>query len=260
MCELLGMSANVPTDICFSFAGLMRRGGATGPHNDGWGISFFEGKGVREFKDVGASAESEIARFVKNYPIKSHLVISHIRQANSGRVCLENTHPFTRVLWAHNWVFAHNGQLRGVKRNKLNYYLPVGTTDSEYAQCYILGQLRESFARYPTARRKMVDLIYRLCEEMRSFGVFNLLLSDSKYLYCYCDTSLCWITRKAPFGVAALMDDDVQINFKHETTPDDIVSVIATTPLTTNEEWNIMAPGELLVFEKGHVIKQMLPS
>jgi hypothetical protein len=23
MCELLGMSANVPTDICFSFAGLM---------------------------------------------------------------------------------------------------------------------------------------------------------------------------------------------------------------------------------------------
>ncbi|NMV94040.1 hypothetical protein HIV08_07080, partial [Vibrio cholerae] len=23
MCELLGMSANVPTDICFSFTGLM---------------------------------------------------------------------------------------------------------------------------------------------------------------------------------------------------------------------------------------------
>ena len=29
MCELLGMSANVPTDICFSFAGLMQRGGKT---------------------------------------------------------------------------------------------------------------------------------------------------------------------------------------------------------------------------------------
>ena len=40
MCELLGMSANVPTDICFSFAGLMRRGGQTGPHADGWGIAF----------------------------------------------------------------------------------------------------------------------------------------------------------------------------------------------------------------------------
>ena len=30
LCELLGMDANVPTDIRFSFAGLMQRGGATG--------------------------------------------------------------------------------------------------------------------------------------------------------------------------------------------------------------------------------------
>ena len=29
MCELLGMSANVPTDIVFSFTGLMQRGGKT---------------------------------------------------------------------------------------------------------------------------------------------------------------------------------------------------------------------------------------
>jgi hypothetical protein len=36
MCELLGMSANVPTDICFSFTGLVQRGGGTGPHKDGW--------------------------------------------------------------------------------------------------------------------------------------------------------------------------------------------------------------------------------
>ena len=32
MCELMAMSANVPTDICFSFSGLMQRGGNTGPH------------------------------------------------------------------------------------------------------------------------------------------------------------------------------------------------------------------------------------
>lgn len=49
MCELLGMSANVPTDICFSFRGLMRRGGETGPHRDGWGIAFYEVKGCEHF-------------------------------------------------------------------------------------------------------------------------------------------------------------------------------------------------------------------
>ncbi|MEC7823511.1 MAG: class II glutamine amidotransferase, partial [Pseudomonadota bacterium] len=47
MCELLGMSANTPTDLCFSFTGLTRRGGETGPHKDGWGVAFYEGKGVR---------------------------------------------------------------------------------------------------------------------------------------------------------------------------------------------------------------------
>jgi len=61
MCELLGMSANVPTDICFSFSDLRRRGGQTGPHSDGWGISFYEGKRYRTFHDPKPSANSPIA-------------------------------------------------------------------------------------------------------------------------------------------------------------------------------------------------------
>jgi len=84
MCELLGMSANVPTDICFSFTGLMQRGGRTGPHSDGWGITFYEGKGCRTFKDPMPSSQSRIARLVQEYPIKSCAVVSHIRQANRG--------------------------------------------------------------------------------------------------------------------------------------------------------------------------------
>jgi glutamine amidotransferase len=87
MCELLGMSANVPTDIVFSFTGLMQRGGGTGPHRDGWGIGFYEGRGLRLFQDPAASVESEVARLVQRYPIKSETVIGHIRQANVGKVC-----------------------------------------------------------------------------------------------------------------------------------------------------------------------------
>ena len=79
LCELLGMDTNVPTDICFSFAGLMQRGGATGPHRDGWGIALYEGKGCRTFHDPKSSAHSEIARFIRGYPIKSRIVICHIR-------------------------------------------------------------------------------------------------------------------------------------------------------------------------------------
>ena len=131
MCELLAMSANVPTDICFSFSGLMQRGGNTGPHKDGWGITFYEGKGCRSFKDPLPSAESAIANLVKEYPIKSESVICHIRQANSGEISLENTHPFIRQIWGRHWTYAHNGQLKDI-HNTLNvkYHIPVGETDS----------------------------------------------------------------------------------------------------------------------------------
>ena len=68
MGELLAMSANTPTDLCFSFTGLTRRGGETGPHKDGWGVSFYEGKGVRSFHDSDASASSRLAEVVQRLP------------------------------------------------------------------------------------------------------------------------------------------------------------------------------------------------
>src|SRR3546814_415285 len=115
MCELLGMSANTPTDICFSFAGLMRRGGQTGPHQDGWGIAFYDGKGCRTFHDPAPSAESEIARFIRSYSIKSRAVVCHIRRANRGRIALENTHPFTRELWGRRSE-EHTSELQSLMR------------------------------------------------------------------------------------------------------------------------------------------------
>lgn len=68
------------------------------------GITFYEGKGFRTFKDPKPSCESKIAELVQNYPIKSRAVVSHIRQANRGGVNLENTHPFTRELWGRYWT------------------------------------------------------------------------------------------------------------------------------------------------------------
>lgn len=256
MCELLGMSANVPTDICFSFTGLMQRGGKTGPHRDGWGIAFYEGKAFREFKDPKPSAESTIAQLVRNYPVKSKSIVSHIRQANSGKVCLENTHPFSRELWGQAWVYAHNGQLKetAIKKKASTeqpFYQPIGVTDSELAFCWMLNEIRTKYPTPPTQKKKLFNTIEKLSSQLSEFGVFNMLLSDSKYLFAYCSTKLCWITRKAPFGDATLTDEDVSINFKEHTSPNDIVTIVATEPLTTNEVWNIMSPGELAVFKWG---------
>lgn len=251
MCELLGMSANTPTDIVFSVTGLIERGGRTGPHNDGWGIAFYEGKGCRLFQDPTASADSSVAHFVKQYPIKSEIVISHIRRANRGKTSLANTHPFTRELWGRVWCFAHNGQLKGIKQRPLQRFKPVGTTDSEHAFCWLLDQLQQQFPQAAPSRARLHRAITDWSRQLNELGVANYLLSDSRQLYAHCSTRLAWITRRAPFHAARLIDADLEVDFASQTTPHDIVTVVATQPLTDNERWTRMAKGELRVFHKG---------
>lgn len=253
MCELLGMSANVPTDIRFSFAALAKRGGETGPHSDGWGISFYEEKGCRSFHDPNPSATSELARLVRDYPIKSRTVIAHVRKANRGRVALENTHPFTRELWGRAWTFAHNGQLKGVKALPLGAFRPIGTTDSEHAFCWILGRLRERFAAFPSARA--LDREIRAAfAELRTLGVFNALLTEGRSLYASCSKKLCYIERRAPFGKASLIDEELQVDFAAETTPNDRVIIIATQPLTHDEIWTHLAADSSLILRQGEIV------
>ncbi len=256
MCELLAMSANVPTDIVFSFTGLIERGGITGPHVDGWGIAFYEGKGNRIFKDVNPSSESHIAQVIKSYPIKSEAVISHIRQANRGGNSLENTHPFNRVLWGRNWCYAHNGQLTDYKEFlSVKRTFPVGETDSELAFCWILEKVANKFGKNePEDLIPVYQYIAELAQKIASLGVFNIIVSDGLHLMNFCGNNLCYITRRAPFGKAKLKDTDVTIDFQKETTPNDVVTVIATRPLTSNENWHILKPGDWKLFKLGELI------
>src|ERR1700757_912425 len=98
MCELLGMECNVPTDIVFSFSGLALRGGAKGPHADGWGLALYEGKAVRTFLEPRPAASSPLASYLRQHPIKTLLAIAHVRRRTRGDVSLANTHPFVRQL------------------------------------------------------------------------------------------------------------------------------------------------------------------
>jgi glutamine amidotransferase len=44
------------------------------------------------------------------------------------------------------------------------------------------------------------------------------------------------------------------VDFSALTTPQDKVAVIATTPLTDNETWSTMQPGQLVVFQHGEPV------
>ncbi len=259
MCELLGMECNVPTDIVFSFSGLALRGGAKGPHSDGWGLALYEGNAVRTFLEPAAAAKSPLASYVRANPIKTLLAIAHVRQRTRGKVSLPNTHPFVRELWGRHLTFAHNGTVRGVRKLPLRRFQPIGNTDSEYAFCVMLDALSKRFATYPRDRRALWETIADLGATLGRSGTFNFLLGDGSHLYARCATKLCHVIRKAPFTHATLADDDLTVDFAEVTTPDDRVAVVATVPLTRDEAWVTGVPGTMWVFHKG-ALRATLPS
>ena len=250
MCQLLGMNANTPTDVTFSFTGFAQRGGNTGDHADGWGIAFFEELGLRHFVDHQRAVDSPIAELIRRYPIKSRNVISHIRKATVGAVTLENCHPFVRELWGRYWVFAHNGDLKDYAPRLHGQFRPVGSTDSEQAFCWLMQELAKAHASVPPVQ-ELTATLRELVPQVARHGTFNMLLSNGEALWAHGSTKLCYIVRQHPFASARLADEDLAVNFAEHTTPQDRVAVVATTPLTRDEQWTPFAPGELKVFVDG---------
>ncbi len=259
MCELLGMECNVPTDIVFSFSGLALRGGARGPHADGWGLALYEGRSVMTFREPTAAANSPLAAFVRNYPIKTLLAIAHVRKRTRGPVSLANTHPFVRELWGRHFTFAHNGTIRNVKRHPLGRFRPIGTTDSEYAFCALLHRIESAFPNGYPGNGPLAEVVASAGREIGKDGTFNFLLGDGSQLFARCATKLCYIVRKAPFRKATLADDDFSVDFSTVTTPRDRVAIVATAPLTRDEQWTMGKPGEMWVFRRGR-LAATLPS
>lgn len=306
MCQLMGMNCAALTDFTFSFRGFARRGGDTDVHSHGWGLCFYDGKGIRAFHDSEPAADSLLAEFLQTHPVKTFNMVSHIRYATRGAVRLENVHPFQREMWGISWCFAHNGDVSYFDRNifagndadcpatapKVNesnrscvkipwigrsigvedtgerYYNPIGKTDSEAMFCALLNALRARFDTLPSLP-VLHGAIASLCNEVVALDsqydgttIFNFLLGCGPHLqFAYSwpgsrEGSKVWnglhyLVREPPFGSAHLSDCDYSINFATVTKDDDRVAVIATSPLTDDEDWVEVKKGQLILFDDG---------
>ena len=247
MCQLLGMNANTPTDVMFSFTGFATR---AEEHKDGFGIAFFEGAGVRLMVDAQSARVSPVADMVRRYPIKSDNIVSHIRKATQGDITLANTHPFVRELWGRYWVFAHNGDLKCFAPRLHGAFRPVGETDSERAFCWLMQELAKAHASVPTIAELTVTL-RELAPIAAAHGTFNFVLSNGQALWAHCSTHLHHLVRQHPFAPASLQDEELTVDFTELTSVHDRVAIVVTEPLTRDEPWQAFAPGELRVFVGG---------
>ena len=248
MCQLLGMNANTPTDVMFSFTGLATR---ADEHKDGFGIAFFEDKGLRLFVDPASAVNSPVADMVRRYPIKSDNVIAHIRKATQGHVALENCHPFVRELWGRYWVFAHNGDLKDFHPRLHGAFRPVGDTDSERAFCWLMQELAKAHAGVPGVDELSTTLRELLPQSARARQLQPAAVQRPGAVGAWRDASCTGCSASTHFGTRALADEDLSVDFAALTQPSDRVAVVATEPLTAGEAWFPFAPGELRVFVGG---------
>jgi glutamine amidotransferase len=169
-----------------------------------------------------------------------------------GAVTLENCHPFVRELWGRNWVFAHNGDLKGYAPPLHGSFRPVGNTDSELAFCWLLQELAKSHVGVPTVQ-ELTRTLAELVPKIAKYGTFNFLMSNGQALWAHASTKLYYVLRQHPFTEVHLKDDDVTVDLASLNSPQDRLAIVVTEPLTTNEAWTAMAPGELQVFVDGAV-------
>jgi len=236
MCELFAMSASKPTDVNQSLALLQPRGGEIGPHADGWGVAFYEGRSARIFKEPIPAAESRCLAFITEYDFRSTNVIAHIRKANPEKVgrASANTHPFEREMNGKSWVFAHNGKLPGLNDAlplTSGRFQPLGDTDSEHAFCLLLNRIAESGPG--SSLDDLLTLTAPLIAELSSLGEFNFVLSNGEYMIAHAHTHLNALRR------SCCGNDEAQ----------EIV-LLATKPLT-EEPWESLEAGSIHVFSGG---------
>lgn len=251
MCELLALSFNRTIRPDFSIRAFRHRGDDN-PH--GWGLAYYPDEAVQVIKEPVMAGKSLMADFIKGQ-IQSNTIIGHVRVSSKGRRTYKNTHPFQREMGGKDYVFAHNGTLRNIDRLPTGRFTPVGETDSERAFCHLLHRIEEK--HIDSWSQDMFPWLQEVLKEINSHGSYNCLFSDGEYLFAYFDASaykgLSYVERKTPYDEIRLVDEDFAIDLQAEKDPRQRGFIFATRPMT-DESWQSLSPGELMVCKEGKVL------
>lgn len=266
MCELFAMSSRYPTSVGFSLETLAQRGGYNGPHKDGWGVAYYEERDVFLLREPSPAAESDLVRFMEVNGPPSNLVLSHIRLATQGEPALRNTQPFRRELGGRAHVFAHNGNMPGVRealRLGTDRFTPVGETDSEFAFCCLLERLADLWdgghGNVPPIEARL-GIVTELAASLRTLGTSNFVYADGDALFVHAHI------RKHDDGTERPPGLHLLVRSSNEQAVDLTASgvmlaplaqelaLVASVPLTDDEPWEPVDPGEVVVLKQGVVL------
>jgi glutamine amidotransferase len=270
MCELFGISSDLPATLSLSLVKLAEHSGPPVLNGDGWGVGYFEGTDVRLFKDAAPAHDSDWVRFIRDHDLHSRIVIAHTRKATMGERAYRNAQPFVRELAGRMHLFAHNGWLPGIlasPRFGSRRYSSVGETDSERAFCALLDRMRDVWRRPGdiSSLEARLSVVSSFAAELRPLGPANFLYSDGDTLFAHGDRRRQAATsRVEPPGLVFLQrwcrrqgQGFVASGIRIEGA-DQVSTLVASVPLT-DDPWQALAEGEVIAVLKGQIILPRRP-
>lgn len=267
MCELFCLSSRVPTRATFSLRAFASHGAPGGTAIDGWGIAFYDGRAVRLYKEPEPAGDSVWLGFIEQRRVASRFIISHIRRATMGAVCLANTQPFIRELGGRMHVFAHNGRLDGIEARYAvakQRFRPVGETDSEIAFCMLAERLWPHWSSdgIPALDQRL-DVVARFAAELRELGPANFLYADGDAVFAHGHQRIQAGGTVAPPGLWQL-HRECAVDIDGLPLPGvtvegsgggQAITLLASVPLT-DEGWRPLAEGEVIAVKEGRVVRR----
>ena len=265
MCELLGMSSDLPATLSLSMSKLAEHGGPPTSIKDGWGVAYYEGADIRLIKDAKPANDSDWVAFIRDHDLRSSIAMAHIRKATVGEPAYRNAQPFARELAGRMHLFAHNGWLPGIfdsSRFRSFQYSPIGETDSEQAFCALLEQLRDIWHRpgdVPPLEIRLA-VVSSFAQSLRALGPANFLYSDGDALFAHGDRrkqattakveppGLVFLQRWCRGSAQGLVTSGVSVEAADQT-----VTLVASVALTT-DPWKAFAEGEVIAISKGRTL------
>ncbi len=229
----------------------------------GWGVGWYPSSGaaamvVKDPTSIGKNALTSVLSDWERFA--STVFVAHLRGA-AKRTQQQDTHPFQRTHGGRDWLLAHNGDLRHGFRAALSIdeardaYTPIGRTDSEHVLCWVLNRCRE------TGARRIADVAPdRWAEWLRhinALGTLNLVLTDGTDLIAWSDAfgyrPLHWMRRTPPGETLRYVGPEVDLALGEAADVNRTAVVVSTTPLSDDEGWRTVLPGQLLIARRGAV-------
>jgi predicted glutamine amidotransferase len=165
---------------------------------DGTGLGWFDVDGRAQISKQPIAAYSDTAFARRAHEVESRTFVAHIRFASTGKLAVENTHPFEQ----DGRLFAHNGVIQGLdvldEHLGSSRALVHGATDSERLFALITREISD---RKGDVVAGVTAACAWVAENLPVFAInFVLASADGLWALRYPETHPLYVLERLPSG------------------------------------------------------------